>query len=64
MDTKTVLFVTFFDGLNKCFTPDNMNFYYSFNTLKELDEKINLKVNLIEKFKYPKKQKWMMITLK
>ncbi|KKL67758.1 hypothetical protein LCGC14_2131770 [marine sediment metagenome] len=64
MDTKTVFFATFFDGLNRCFTPDNMNFYYTFNTLKELGEKNNLKVNLLEKFKYPKKQKWMKITLK
>lgn len=63
MHNKTIFFATFWIG-DKCFTPDDMNFYYPFNILRNIGKKNKLDVILIEDFAHPRNQKMMKITLK
>ena len=64
IDNNSIFFATFHDGIDKCFTLDNLNFYYPFNVLRNIGNKNNLEVILVEDLIHPRKQKMMKITLK
>ena len=64
MSYKTFCFASFLDGFNHNFTPDYLNFFYTFDTFRDLGLKNNLDVTIIQDNVHSYKQKMMKITFK
>lgn len=64
MNHSSIYFATFWEEGSKIFTKDFVNFYYPFEFLRDIGEKVGLSIKLIGDYDHPRKQKMMKITLK
>lgn len=63
MKPETIYFATFHDGGDKTFVKDFQDFYYPFSDLQQAGKRSGLRIELMNDYPHPRKQRMMKIML-
>ena len=61
MKKTSIFFATFLDGGSKCYTPDHLNWYHSFDVIKDYAEEEGFNINIVD-YNHPRGQKMIQFS--